>query len=110
MVLTSVRIYEAGHEVPFYQPLVSLEIFNRSISGLDIATGSEKVDQNYKTVGPATSSYHEGNSTIQFSVVNTTAIYNTTTGEPNPPYRRSRVERAALDSGHYGKVLRPAKL
>jgi carboxypeptidase C (cathepsin A) len=27
-----VRIYESGHEVPFYQPLASLEIFGRAIN------------------------------------------------------------------------------
>jgi carboxypeptidase C (cathepsin A) len=32
------RIYESGHEVPFYQPLASLEIFDRALKQTDIAT------------------------------------------------------------------------
>jgi carboxypeptidase C (cathepsin A) len=80
-----VRIYESGHEVPFYQPVVSLAIFERSIKAMDIATGTIDVAPDYKTVGTAKSTYREGNSTIQFEVVNTTATYNTTTNAPNPP-------------------------
>ncbi|KAL8825128.1 MAG: hypothetical protein Q9170_007921, partial [Blastenia crenularia] len=80
-----VRIYESGHEVPFYQPLVSLEIFERAIAGKDIATGLSDTEAGYKTAGPARSLYREGNGTIQFQVVNSTATYNTTTNKPNPP-------------------------
>lgn len=60
-----VRIYESGHEVPFYQPLVALELFNRTVRGLDIATGtiSIKIGDGYKTKGPSTSDFREGNST-----------------------------------------------
>ncbi|KIW16201.1 hypothetical protein PV08_06252 [Exophiala spinifera] len=77
-----VRIYESGHEVPFYQPLVSLEMVNRTIHGLDIATGKILVDPKYKTSGPKVSSYHEGNGTVQLEVVPTSAIYNVTTALP----------------------------
>ena len=73
--------------MPFYQPLIALEIFERAISGLDIATGSQKVTEDYMTVGPSESTYREGNSTIQFSVVNTNATYNVTTNGPNPSYQ-----------------------
>jgi carboxypeptidase D len=52
---------------------------------MDIATGTIDVTPDYKTVGTAKSTYREGNSTIQFEVVNTTATYNTTTNAPNPP-------------------------
>lgn len=79
-----VRIYESGHEVPFYQPVVALNMFERGIKGLDIATGKVKVNKKYKTVGPAESTYREGNSTIQWKVLPPDATYNTTTNQPNP--------------------------
>lgn len=40
------RIYESGHEVPYYQPVAALGFFSRAIKGLDIATGTRKVDGN----------------------------------------------------------------
>ncbi|TVY42902.1 Carboxypeptidase S1-like protein [Lachnellula subtilissima] len=81
------RIYESGHEVPFYQPLASLEIFERAIKGLDIATGECKVSgrgngSGYLTKGTAQSTYREGNGTIVWDVLPVSAIYNTTTGMP----------------------------
>lgn len=85
-----VRIYESGHEVPFYQPVVALSMFERVINGYDVATGKVKADSKYKTVGPAESTYREGNSTIQWDVVDTDATYNTTTNEPNPVARSMR--------------------
>lgn len=78
-----VRVYESGHEVPFYQPLASLEMFERAINGLDIATGKEIPGEEYLTVGTEKSEYREGNSTIQFEVLPTNATYNYTTGAPN---------------------------
>ncbi|KAF7187788.1 Carboxypeptidase S1-like B [Pseudocercospora fuligena] len=71
------RIYESGHEVPFYQPLASLELFERAINGLDIATGKTPVQKGcgYKSVGTAKSEYREGNATVQFKVVRTNATY-----------------------------------
>ena len=89
-----------------YQPLASLEIFERAIAGLDIATGKTKVSSSYKTIGPSKSTYREGNSTIQFSVVNATATYNTTTNVPNPP---PKMRRRNLPS-HMGKLFKPVKL
>ena len=79
------RIYESGHEVPFYKPLIALEMFERALKGLDMATGKEVVGKNYLTVGTAKSTYRQGNGTIQFQVVGTDATYNTTTNEPNKP-------------------------
>lgn len=83
---TFIRIYESGHEVPFYQPLASLEFFSRALSRKDIATGTDDVSQHggYRTVGTPTSDYREGNSTIVFKVLNSTATYNTTLDGPNP--------------------------
>lgn len=38
------RIYESGHEVPYYQPAAALGFFSRAIRGLDIATGTTHVN------------------------------------------------------------------
>lgn len=100
------RIYEAGHEVPFYQPVLALEMFERGIQGLDIATGTTKVAKgsSYKTSGPAKSTYREGNSTVQFKVLPTDSTYNTTTNAPNPP--SGNAKRSA---GGERRKRRPAK-
>ena len=79
------RIYNSGHEVPFYQPLVSLELFERTIRGLDVETGKRRVTSGYRTKGTRESLYREGNSTVQFKKVDENATYNTTTNVPNPP-------------------------
>ncbi|KAN0087104.1 Alpha/Beta hydrolase fold [Elaphomyces granulatus] len=50
------RVYEAGHQVPAYQPETAYAIFNRSLSNLDIATGKISTSQNgsqYRTEGPS---------------------------------------------------------
>ncbi|KAF1941302.1 carboxypeptidase S1 [Clathrospora elynae] len=79
-----VRIYESGHEVPFYQPLAALEMFERVLKQVDIATGVEKCDGGYLTVGTPTSTFREGNSTIQFEVTPANATYNTVLNGPDP--------------------------
>jgi len=78
-----VRIYESGHEVPFYQPLVALQLLNRTIHGMDLATGKTKVTSAYLSKGPKSTTFHEGNATVQFDVIPTDATYNTTTNAPN---------------------------
>lgn len=35
------RVYQAGHEVPAYQPQTAYEIFRRAMNNLDIATGTK---------------------------------------------------------------------
>lgn len=77
------RIYESGHEVPFYQPLASLEIFERALKQVDIATGRKKINKGYKTVGTPTSTYREGNGTIQWEVTPANATYNTALNGPD---------------------------
>ncbi|PYI36265.1 serine carboxypeptidase [Aspergillus indologenus CBS 114.80] len=80
-----VRVYESGHEVPFYQPLLALEMFERVISGKDVATGTvDSGAEGYKTVGSVKSTYREGNGTVQWEVLDSLATYNTTTNKPNP--------------------------
>jgi hypothetical protein len=70
--------------VPFYQPLASLEIFERALAQVDIATGKEKICETYKTVGTPTSDYREGNATIQFEVTPSNATYNVLLNGPDP--------------------------
>ncbi|KAL9102580.1 MAG: hypothetical protein Q9163_002298 [Psora crenata] len=53
------RIYEAGHEVPFYQPLASLEMFRRTLGNLDIATGEIAVSGAYNTSGESSATHTE---------------------------------------------------
>ena len=52
-------IYEAGHEVPFYQPLASLELFRRVLGNLDIATGGVPLTGTYETKGNANETHTE---------------------------------------------------
>ena len=70
------RIYEAGHEVPFYQPLASLAMFSRVLDNVDIATGEEVVTGSYVTNGTVNATHTEpyvaiptvtGNSSEAFS-------------------------------------------
>lgn len=53
------RIYEAGHEVPFYQPLASLEFFRRVLGGKDVATGEKSVSNQLATYGQAEATHTE---------------------------------------------------
>ncbi|CAJ2510284.1 Uu.00g061840.m01.CDS01 [Anthostomella pinea] len=76
------RIYESGHEVPFYQPLASLEFFDRVIKGTDVETGKQQVDAGYLTPGPKKSTYREGNSTMQFDILPDNSTYNVITNQP----------------------------
>lgn len=100
------RIYESGHEVPFYQPLVSLELFERTIKGLDIATGTLKPSKGYLTNGTAKSEYREGNSTVQFEVLPKNATYNYTTGQPEIPSKKELKRRGAGMLSHVGKKFK----
>ncbi|KAI1101998.1 carboxypeptidase S1 [Jackrogersella minutella] len=76
------RIYESGHEVPFYQPLAALEYFERAIKGHDIQTGKGPVNGDYLTHGTPKSTYRQGNSTVQWEVLPANATYDTTTNAP----------------------------
>lgn len=53
--LSFTRVFQAGHEVPYYQPETALKIFERALFNFDIATG--KIDtaanSSYHTEGPA---------------------------------------------------------
>ncbi|KAH0563033.1 hypothetical protein GP486_002407 [Trichoglossum hirsutum] len=49
------RVFEAGHEVPSYQPETAYEIFRRAIFGKDIATGEVSISEDceYSSQGPS---------------------------------------------------------
>jgi hypothetical protein len=107
-----VRIYESGHEVPFYQPLASLEIFERALKQVDIASGECKVHAGYKTVGTPTSTYREGNATIQFEILPANATYNTMLNAPDPEptwavqtVAKSKVKRSRGKEGRPSMAL-----
>ncbi len=53
------RVYEAGHEVPYYQPIAALALFNRTINMFDIATGQKKITADYATNGEAKATHTE---------------------------------------------------
>lgn len=53
------RVYEAGHEVPYYQPEASLQLFNRTLFGWDIAEGNVQIWPGYSTNGSATATHSE---------------------------------------------------
>lgn len=63
--------------------MLALEIFERAITGKDIATGTVTPAASYLTEGTKLSEYREGSSTIQFDILPTNATYNTTTNAPN---------------------------
>jgi len=98
-----VRIYESGHEVPFYQPLTALSIFERAITGKDIATGAIATSTSILTDGAKSSAYREGNSTIQLSILPASATYNHTTNGPNTMHQNQKMgvkrRRGLLSSG-----------
>lgn len=45
------RLYDAGHQAPYYQPKAMQEHFRRLINGLVIADGSALVTDDYQTPG-----------------------------------------------------------
>lgn len=47
------RVYESGHEIPYYQPEAALAFFNRSINDFNIADGTVKITDDYGTQGDA---------------------------------------------------------
>ncbi|KAF2105440.1 carboxypeptidase S1 [Lophiotrema nucula] len=51
------RVYESGHEVPYYQPVAALAYFNRTLFHWDIATGEKQVTANLTSSGPANATH-----------------------------------------------------
>lgn len=50
--LSFTRVYQAGHEVPSYQPAAAYDIFMRATFNRDIATGLVPVTDELSTTGP----------------------------------------------------------
>lgn len=53
------RVYEAGHEVPFYQPIAALQLFNRTLNGWELPKGDKKLTPGFGSSGPATATHTE---------------------------------------------------
>ncbi|KAE9978357.1 hypothetical protein EG327_007427 [Venturia inaequalis] len=53
------RIYEAGHEVPYYQPAAALAMFNRTINHMNIADGTLPVTDTLSSSGGPNSTHTE---------------------------------------------------
>jgi hypothetical protein len=87
-----IRVFESGHMVPFFKPLLALEMLRRAAEGRDFATGAEEGSDAF-TEGPASSRYREGNATVQWVVVPETATYNTLTNMPNAWNTTARTAR-----------------
>jgi len=51
------RVYEAGHEIPYYQPVAALAYFNRTLNHYDMATGDVFITANLTTTGPANATH-----------------------------------------------------
>ncbi|KAK4935376.1 hypothetical protein LTR10_023554 [Elasticomyces elasticus] len=78
------RVYESGHEIPYYQPIAALGLFSRAINGLDIATGTFPVNgTNGGTTGPASATHTESSVALSTSTAASTA-----SALPLPRFRR----------------------
>ncbi|KAJ5392332.1 Peptidase S10 serine carboxypeptidase [Penicillium cosmopolitanum] len=51
------RVYEAGHEVPYYQPEASLQLFNRTLNGWELPKGEKKVKPDFGSSGPKSATH-----------------------------------------------------
>lgn len=96
-----IRVYQSGHMVPFFKPLLALEMLQRASDDLDFATGTVK-DFSNTTKGPQRSTYNEGNSTVQWVVVPESATYNTFTNMPNPWNATAKKAKMSLSRSRRG--------
>jgi hypothetical protein len=53
------RIYESGHEIPYYQPEAALAFFGRILGDLVVADGTTKVTKTFESNGSAEATHTE---------------------------------------------------
>ncbi|KAI1270502.1 Alpha/Beta hydrolase protein [Xylariaceae sp. FL1019] len=53
------RIYESGHEIPYYQPVAALEFFKRTLNDYVLADGTTKITATYESNGTAKATHTE---------------------------------------------------
>ncbi|KAI1162958.1 Alpha/Beta hydrolase protein [Nemania serpens] len=53
------RIYESGHEIPYYQPKAALEFFRRILGDLVVADGTTRVTGTFSSNGTAQATHTE---------------------------------------------------
>ncbi|PWY62843.1 peptidase S10, serine carboxypeptidase [Aspergillus eucalypticola CBS 122712] len=66
------RVYQAGHEVPYYQPIAALQLFNRTLFGWDIAAGTTQIWPDYITNGTAQATHTQ--SFVPLSTASSTTV------------------------------------
>lgn len=90
--LSFTRVYEAGHEVPYYQPIPSLQLFNRTINNLDSATGTKKITVDLSSNGTAESTHTESFVPLPSTTAASSSTESATTAPRRPHWRRSGLE------------------
>ena len=68
------RMYEAGHEVPYYQPVAALEMFRRTLDNLKLADGTPENIANYSTHGTPNATHTEPFVALPTSTSSSTSI------------------------------------
>lgn len=84
-----VRVYQAGHAVGAFQPLALFETFDRTMRGLDTASGSVDVRDGelngmhrYTSMGTKNRTYRKGNATVLHKVWHENSTYDFITNLP----------------------------
>ncbi len=68
------RMYESGHEVPYYQPLAALELFRRTLLNLELSDGLAEITADYSTNGTARATHTEPFVALPSSTSSSTSI------------------------------------